>query len=121
MSSSDKKSIVKKYTNGTIFWNKARLPDLATLVTMIVKRDFEGDTSQFTIRSATNKLIPFVIPLLTDTKIDNINEQEAAKDQATLITTKESYYTNKLHRTHLVDREVWQPHLFDIWEVVSSF
>jgi hypothetical protein len=91
----DKESEVRKTLAKAIRWKEAKVKPLTTLISMIAKRQFEGDLTVSTLASATKGLTPFAVPCMTQSEVDNINEYEQALAQATA-TTMSDVKANKI-------------------------
>ena len=87
--STDKKVVVRTYVDNNIKYRESKLVLYHHLVQMIIKRDFEEETSMSCLRSAVKGLTPFAVPYLTDDEANRINEQAQALEQATSTTIKD--------------------------------
>ena len=56
---------------------------------MIIKRDFEEDTSHSSLKLAAKGLTPYAVPPLTDLEIDKINKNAEALERASTATVKD--------------------------------
>ena len=74
MTKADKKLVVKHEIKATVLYLGTKLVPFVTLVQMIVKSDFEEDTSRSSLKLTAKGLTPFAVPVLSDMDIDRINE-----------------------------------------------
>ena len=89
MAKSDKKSLTKVWIKDNVFYPDAKVQPYTPLITMVINRDFEEDTSMSTRRSAARGLTIFAVPTLSDVDYNKINELAAALEQATQTTVKD--------------------------------
>jgi hypothetical protein len=94
----DKESEVRQQLSKTIKWKEAKVKPLSTIISMIAKRQFEGDLSLSTLASATKGLTPFAVPCMTEAEVDAYNEHEQALSTATS-TTMTDVKSNKIRAT----------------------
>jgi hypothetical protein len=94
----DKESEVRKTLAKQIRWKEAKVKPLTTLISMVAKRQFEGDLTVSTLASATKGLTPFAVPCMTQSEVDSINEHEQALALATA-TTMTDVKANKAKAT----------------------
>ena len=83
---SDKEATVRAALNNEVKWKEAKVHPLSSIVTMIIKRSFEGEHSMSTLASATKGLTPFAVPCMTNEAIDAYNTTVLAIRQATSTT-----------------------------------
>ena len=83
---SDKEATVRACLSSNIKWKEAKVYPLSSIVTMIIKRSFEGEHSMSTLASATKGLTPFAVPCMTNEAIDAYNTTILAVRQATSTT-----------------------------------
>lgn len=74
LSSVDKNTIVRENFDKRVLYKEAKIPPLATIITMVAKRNFVGDLSSSSLNSAVKGLSPFCVPALTETQIDEFME-----------------------------------------------
>ena len=87
----DKKAAVKhqlSQPNNQIY-REARLRLLASVITMIIKRDFKEELGLSSLVSAAKGLTPYCVPDITESDLERINEQTQALDLATTTTVKD--------------------------------
>ena len=89
MTKSDKKLVIKQELKHNVVHHNAKIIPFTTLTQMIVKRDFEEDTSRSSLKSAAHRLIPFAVPELSNSNIDRINKQAKAIKTAATTTVKD--------------------------------
>jgi hypothetical protein len=94
----DKESEVRRNLATVIRWKEAKVKPLSTIISMVAKRQFEGDLTVSTLSSATKGLTPFAVPCMTEEQVDNYNEYEQALASATS-TTMTDVKANKLKAT----------------------
>jgi hypothetical protein len=82
----DKESAVRLSIQCNIGYKEAKVKPLQTLITMIAKRQFEGEVSLSTMSSATKGLTPFAVPCMTEAKVDQHNKMASAIKKATQTT-----------------------------------
>jgi hypothetical protein len=82
----DKESAVRLCIQCNVAYKEAKVKPLHTLITMIAKRQFEGEVSLSTMSSATKGLTPFAVPCMTEAEVDTHNEMANAIEQATQTT-----------------------------------
>ena len=86
---SDKRSTVRRYIGTRAYWKEAKVRPLATLVNMIVRRDFEEELSRSSLISAAKGLTPFAVPAMSEQAVDNFNEQSQVLEYATATTVRD--------------------------------
>ena len=89
MTKSDKKSVIKLLLEEEVWYKDAKVQSYTQLVTMIMKRDFEEDTSMSSRKSAAKGLTIFAVPTMSDVEFDRLNEMAAAIEEATQTTVKD--------------------------------
>lgn len=62
---------------------------IASVIMMIMQRNFEGEQTISSLTSATKGLSPFVVPFLTEHEIDEYNTHVSALEEATSTTVKD--------------------------------
>ncbi len=85
----DKESEVRKALATVIRWKDAKVKPLSTIITMVAKRQFEGELSLSTLASATKGLTPFAVPCMSEAEIEAHNEHHSALATATTTTVTE--------------------------------
>ena len=87
----DKKTAVKLQLSQpeNIVYKEARLRVLSSVVTMIIKRDFEEELGLSSLVSATKGLTIYCVPDLSEDAIEKLNEASQALDIATTTTVKD--------------------------------
>ena len=87
----DKKTAVKLQLSQpeNIIYKEAKLRVLSSVVTMIIKRDFEEELGLSSLVSATKGLTIYCVPDLTEDTLEKLNEATHALDLATTTTVKD--------------------------------
>ena len=97
----DKKAAVKhqlSQPNNQIY-REGRLCLLASVITMIIKRDFEEELGLSSLVSAAKRLTPYCVPDITESDLEQINEQTQALDLATTTTVKDVTACRRVAKT----------------------
>ena len=89
MTKADKKSVIKGILEEEIWFKEAKVQSYSQLVTMVMKRDFEEDTSMSSRKSAAKGLTIFAVPKMSDVEFDRLNEAAEALEDATHTTVKD--------------------------------
>lgn len=84
----DKLAMACTHLSGNVIWREAKNPPLHPLLTMIVGRKLEEETSLNTLKSACIGLTPFAVPHLSNSEVESINKQSTALQQATSTTVQ---------------------------------
>ena len=86
LSTHNKQSIIRDFLTKDPPHPDARVPLIITVIEMIRTRNFEGGDTTSSLTSAPKGLTPFATPLLTDLKVEDINEHAHAIATATSTT-----------------------------------
>ena len=70
-------------------FKEAKVPPMHPLLSMFVSRRFEEETTLNTLKSACMGLTPFAVPSMTDSEVEEMNEQATALAQATSTTIQD--------------------------------
>ena len=70
-------------------FKEAKVPPMHPLLSMFVSRKFEEETTLNTLKSACMGLTPFAVPSMTDSEVEEMNEQATALAQATSTTIQD--------------------------------
>ena len=89
LTATDKKVIVRTHVDSNVKYRDAKIKLYYPLVQMIIKRDFEEETTTSCLKSAVKGLTPFAVPNLTDDEANRINELYLALETATSTTIKD--------------------------------
>ena len=89
LTATDKKIIVRTHVDLYLKYREAKVKLYYPLVQMIIKRDFEEETTTSCLKSAVKGLTPFAVPELTDDEANRINELALALETATSTTIKD--------------------------------
>ena len=85
----DKIAIARNALESDVQWKGAKVMPLHSLLTMLVMRTWEGETSMSSLYSAAKGLTPFAVPCLTEAEVDLQNELTDALSTATSTTVKD--------------------------------
>jgi hypothetical protein len=85
----DKIAIARNALESEVQWKGAKVMPLHSLLTMLVMRTWEGETSMSSLYSAAKGLTPFAVPCLTEAEVDSKNELTDALATATSTTVKD--------------------------------
>ena len=88
-SKTDKITSITLHLSANPFWKDTKVKPLATLITMIAKRAFEGEMTLSSLASSTKGLTPFAVPEITTAEMEAFNKRAAALDSATTTTVKD--------------------------------
>ena len=89
LSKSDKLTFVRRSIENNIKWSESKVLPLNTLLTMIVTRAWEGETTLSSLTSAAKGLTPFAVPCLTEAEVTSQNDLADAIDAASNTTVKD--------------------------------
>ena len=88
-STADKKHAIKLHILSKSYFDGIQIKPLATLINMILKREFDEDLGLYSLVSATKGLTPFAVPEISSSDLEKFNEQAAALDSAKLTTVRD--------------------------------
>ena len=88
-SSSDKLGMARTHLAENVIWRECKAPPLHPLLTMIVNRKFEEETTLNILKSACMGLTPFAVPHLSDSEVKSINKQSTTLQQTTSMTIQD--------------------------------
>lgn len=86
LNKNDKASLIQQTLNREIKWNDSKVKPLNYLISMVIQRNFEGETSMSSLLSASKGLTPFALPCMSETQVDDFNELTQAISDATTTT-----------------------------------
>jgi hypothetical protein len=86
LNKNDKASLIQQTLNREIKWNDSKVKPLTYLISMVIQRNFEGETSMSSLLSAAKGLTPFAFPCLSEAQVDDFNELTQAITDATTTT-----------------------------------
>lgn len=88
-SSNDKLGMAQNNLAQNYIFKEAKVPPMHPLLTMFVTRKFEEETTLNTLKSACVGLTPFAVPSMTDSEVEEMNEQASALAWATSTTIQD--------------------------------
>ena len=80
-------------------YKEAKLRVLASVVNMIIKRDFEEEMGLSSLASATKDLTPYCVPDINESDLERLNEATQALDLATTTTVKDVTACRRIAQT----------------------
>ena len=86
MTKTDKKSVIKLMFEEFVWYKEAKVRAYRSLVNMVMKRDYEEDTSMSSLRSAAKGLTIFAVPTLSNMKFDRLNDIASTLEDETHTT-----------------------------------
>jgi hypothetical protein len=89
LSKSDKTTFVRRALEDRIKWSEAKVLPLNTILTMVVTRAWEGETTLSSLTSAAKGLTPFAVPCLSESEVTAQNDQADALEAASSTTVKD--------------------------------
>ena len=89
LSKSDELTFVRRAIENRIKWSEAKVLPLNALLTMIVQRSWEGETTLSSLTSAAKGLTPFGVPCLSESEVTTQNDLADALDVASSTTVKD--------------------------------
>ena len=88
-STNDKLGMARAHLADNVLWKEAKAPPLHPVLNMFVTQKFEEKTTLNTLKSACVGLTPFAVPHLSDSEVEQINEQSTALEAATSTTVQD--------------------------------
>jgi hypothetical protein len=89
LSKADKLTFVRRSIEERVKWSEAKVLPLTALLTMIVNRTWEGETTLSSLTSAAKGLTPFAVPCLSESEVTEQNDMAEALDSASSTTVKD--------------------------------
>ena len=89
LSKSDKTTFVRRAIEDRIKWSESKVLPLNTILTMVVTRAWEGETTLSSLTSAAKGLTPFAVPCLSESEVTSQNDQADALEAASNTTVKD--------------------------------
>ena len=89
LNKSDKLTFVRRSIEDNVKWSESKVLPLNTLLTMVVTRAWEGETTLSSLTSAAKGLTPFAVPCLTESEVTSQNDLADALDAASNTTVKD--------------------------------
>ena len=89
LSKSDKLTFVRRAIENTCKWSEAKVLPLNTILTMVVNRAWEGETTLSSLTSAAKGLTPFAVPCLSESEVTSQNDMAEALDAASSTTVRD--------------------------------
>ena len=89
LSKSDKLTFVRRSIEERIKWSEAKVLPLTALLTMVVNRAWEGETTLSSLTSAAKGLTPFAVPCLSESDVTSQNDMAEALESASSTTVKD--------------------------------
>ena len=89
LNKSDKLTFVRRAIENRVKWSDAKVLPLNSLLTMIVQRSWEGETTLSSLTSAAKGLTPFGVPCLSESEVTAQNDLADALDAASSTTVKD--------------------------------
>lgn len=86
---SDKQRIIKQCFKRALKYRCSKVPMLASVITMVRERSFEGEEGVSSLSAAVKGLSPFAVPKLTERQIDEHNATAEHLATATSTTVKD--------------------------------
>ena len=89
LSKADKLAFVRRSIEDNIKWSEAKVLPLNSILTMVVNRAWEGETTLSSLTSAAKGLTPFAVPCLSESEVTTQNDMADALDAASSTTVKD--------------------------------
>ena len=89
LSKSDKTTFVRRSIENRVKWSESKVLPLNALLTMIVTRAWEGETTLSSLTSAAKGLTPFAVPCLTESEVTSQNDLADALAAASSTTVRD--------------------------------
>ena len=89
LSKSDKTTFVRRSIENRIKWSEAKILPINSILTMVVTRAWEGETTLSSLTSAAKGLTPFAVPCLTESEVTSQNDLADALDAASSTTVRD--------------------------------
>jgi hypothetical protein len=89
LSKSDKLTFVRRSIESRVKWTEAKVLPLNALLTMVVNRTWEGETTLSSLTSAAKGLTPFAVPCLSESEVTSQNDLAEALAAASSTTVKD--------------------------------
>ena len=89
LSKSDKLTFVRRSIEERVKWSEAKVLPLNALLSMVVNRSWEGETTLSSLTSAATGLTPFAVPCLSESEVTTQNDMAEALDAASSTTVKD--------------------------------
>ena len=89
LTKSDKLTFVRRAIENTCKWSEAKVLPLNTILTMVINRAWEGETTLSSLTSAAKGLTPFAVPCLSESEVTSQNDMAEALDAASSTTVKD--------------------------------
>jgi hypothetical protein len=89
LTKSDKITFVRRSIENRVKWSEAKVLPLNAILTMIVTRAWEGETTLSSLTSAAKGLTPFAVPCLTESEVTSQNDLADALDAASSTTVRD--------------------------------
>jgi hypothetical protein len=89
LTKSDKLAFVRRAIENRIKWSEAKVLPLNSILTMVIQRAWEGETTLSSLTSAAKGLTPFAVPCLSESEVTTQNDLADALDAASSTTVKD--------------------------------
>jgi hypothetical protein len=89
LSKADKTSFVRRALENNVKWSEAKILPLNAILTMVVNRTWEGETTLSSLSSAAKGLTPFAVPCLTESEVTTQNDLADALAAASSTTVRD--------------------------------
>jgi hypothetical protein len=89
LSKSDKLTFVRRSIEERVKWSEAKVLPLTAILTMVVNRSWEGETTLSSLTSAAKGLTPFAVPCLSESEVTSQNDMAEALESASSTTVKD--------------------------------
>ena len=89
LTKSDKATFVRRSIEERVKWSEAKVLPLNAILTMVVTRAWEGETTLSSLTSAAKGLTPFAVPCLTEAEVTSQNDLADALEAASNTTVRD--------------------------------